>query len=211
MTSVKKGSVRAEKARETRRRILEAARRLFVAQGYGATSLQEIADEAGVAVQTIYFGFGNKRTVLKELVDVTIAGDDAPVATLERPWFQAVLDAKTAGKQLEAHVEGTRPILERVAPILRVLDAAAAADPEVVALWPADDPRYVVHLNAAKALLDKPGVRKGVDAEQAADVLYGLLSPELYLVMTVDRGWSDDQWQAWTLDLLKAQLLGRRS
>lgn len=211
MTSVKKGSARAEKARETRQRILAAARQLFVAQGYGATSLQEIADEAGVAVQTIYFGFGNKRTVLKELVDVTIAGDDAPVATLERPWFQAVLGARTAGKQLEAHVEGTRPILERVAPILRVLDAAAAADPEVAALWPAEDPRYVVHLSAAKALVDKPGVRKGVEVEQAADVLYGLLSPELYLVMTVERGWSDEQWQAWTLELLKAQLLGRRS
>lgn len=211
MTSVKRGSARAEKALETRRRILEAARRLFVAQGYGATSLQEIADEAGVAVQTIYFGFGNKRTVLKELVDVTIAGDDAPVTTLERPWFQAVLDAKTARKQLEAHVEGTRPILERVAPIMRVVDAAAAADPEVAALWPPEDPRYVVHLSAAKALLDKPGVRKNVSAEQAADVLYGLLSPELYLVMTVDRGWSNDQWQAWTLDLLKTQLLGRRS
>jgi AcrR family transcriptional regulator len=208
MTPVKKVSPRSEKARLTRRRILEAAREAFVEGGYGATSLQEIADRAGVAVQTIYFGFGNKRTVLKELVDVTIAGDDEPLATMERPWFKAVLAAETAAEQLRLHVAGTRAVLDRVAPIVRVLDAAAAADPEVRDLWPDEvDPRLVVQATAANALVAKPGARPDLTPERATDILFGLLSPELYLLMTGDRGWSPEQWEEWAHDLLSGQLL----
>jgi len=200
--------VKAERSRATRRRILGAAHELFVAQGYGATQLQEIADRAGVAVQTIYFAFGNKRTVLKELVDVTIQGDDEPVPTMERAWFREMLAAPTAAEQLASHLEGTRRILERVAPIVHVVDAAAAADPEVAALWPDPvDPRFVVLATAADALVTKPGARPGLDPAEVTDVLYGLLSPELYLVMTAQRGWSPEQWQAWTHALLASLLL----
>jgi len=107
MSDVKGMSKRAQKAQETRRRILRAALELFVRDGYGATNLQDIAAEAGVAVQTIYFVFGNKRTLLKELVDVTIAGDDEPVATMDRPWYTEALAAGTAQDMLRAYVVGT--------------------------------------------------------------------------------------------------------
>jgi AcrR family transcriptional regulator len=204
---VKKVNKRTEKARETRRRILRAAGDLFVEQGYGATSLQEVADRAGVAVQTIYFVFGNKRTLLKELSDVTIAGDDEPVATMDRPWFRDAMAAETAGAHLRAHVRGTREILERVAAITNVWTTAVATDPEIAALWQDDeDPRFVVHAAAAKALVAKPGARDDVAAEQAADVLFGVLSPELYLVFVRDRGWSPDTWEQWAAQTLHAQL-----
>ncbi|MFD1932942.1 MULTISPECIES: TetR/AcrR family transcriptional regulator [Nonomuraea] len=207
MGVVKPVSKRAAKARETRRRIVAAAYDLFVENGYGATNLQEIADQAGVAVQTIYFVFGNKRTLLKELVDLTIAGDDEPVATMDRAWFRDAMAAPTAGEHLRAHVEGVRAILERVAPITRVIDTATAMDPEVAALWPQGlDPRYTVQLTAAKALVGKAGARADVTDEQAADLLYGMLSPELYLLMVRDRGWSPERWQRWALDTLHSQL-----
>uniref|UniRef100_UPI001C3F2E52 TetR/AcrR family transcriptional regulator n=1 Tax=Microtetraspora fusca TaxID=1997 RepID=UPI001C3F2E52 len=96
MSDVKRPNKRAQKAKETRRRILAAALELFVRDGYGATNLQDVADKAEVAVQTIYFVFGNKRALLKELVDVTIAGDDEPVAMMDRPWYTAALAAGTA-------------------------------------------------------------------------------------------------------------------
>ncbi len=67
---------RAARTRATRRRIVDAATELFVAEGYGATTLEQIAARAGVAVQTVYFHFGNKRTVLKEAVDVAAVGVD---------------------------------------------------------------------------------------------------------------------------------------
>jgi AcrR family transcriptional regulator len=207
VTSVKKVSKRAQQAEQTRERILAAAGELFVEYGYGATNLQEVADRAGVAVQTIYFVFGNKRKLLKELVDVTIAGDDEPVATMDRPWFRDALATETAEAHLRAHVHGTRAILERTAPITKVVATAVAMDPEVAALWQYDeDPRYVVHGAAAKSLIAKPGAREDVSPERATDVLFGLLSPELYLLFARDRGWSPDQWEQWTYDLLHAQL-----
>ncbi|XVQ08164.1 TetR/AcrR family transcriptional regulator [Spirillospora sp. CA-255316] len=207
MTDVKGGGRRAAKARATRARMLEAARELFVAHGYGATSLQDIADRAGVAVQTIYFTFGNKRTVLKEVLDVAVAGDDEPVATMRRPWFTAVLDAPTAGEQLEAHVAGTRAVSERAAPVVEALRAAAATDPELRGLWRRNlDQRFQVQAAAAEALAGKPGARPGLTADEAADILFALLSPEMYLLLVDTRGWSPSRWEEWTLASLRARL-----
>ncbi|WP_091094685.1 TetR/AcrR family transcriptional regulator [Micromonospora citrea] len=175
--------------------------------GYGATNLQDVADRAEVAVQTIYFVFGNKRALLKELVDVTIAGDDQPGATMNRRWYTDALAAETARDMLRAYVAGTASVLERAAPIGRMLQAAAASDPEVAALWPQDvDPRYVVQRAAAEALTGKPGARPDVAVEQAADLLYGLLSPELYLLFVRERGWPAERWQQWVGETLHAQL-----
>ncbi|MBG0831825.1 TetR/AcrR family transcriptional regulator [Planomonospora sp. ID67723] len=207
MSDVKQPSKRTQKAKETRRRILQAALELFVRDGYGATNLQDVADKAGVAVQTIYFVFGNKRALLKELVDVTIAGDDEPVSTMDRPWYRAALAADTAQDMLRAYVTGTSAILQRVAPIGQVLEAAAASDPEVAALWPHDvDPRYVVQQEAAKALVGKPGARADMPVEEVADLLYGLLSPELYLLFVRERGWSRERWDGWVGETLRGQL-----
>ncbi|MEV0701767.1 helix-turn-helix domain-containing protein [Saccharopolyspora sp. NPDC050389] len=211
MSSVNKGGKRAEKARQTRLRMLQAAGELFVERGYGATPLQDVADRAGVAVQTIYFTFRNKRNLLKEVVDTAIAGDDEPIATMDRPWFREALEAETAEAQLRAHVAGTRQIMERVAAITEVLRIAAATDPEVTELWPqGPDPRYTVQAAAAAALVAKPGARADVSAEHAADVLFGLLGPELYLLVVRDRGWKPEQWEQWVFELLRAQLAVRR-
>jgi AcrR family transcriptional regulator len=207
MTDVKRLNKRAEKAKQTRQRILAAASDLFIEHGYGATNLQEVAARAGVAVQTIYFVFGNKRTLLKELVDATIAGDDEPVATMNRPWFRDTLAAETADTQLRAHIAGTRKVLERVAPITQMVTAAAATDVEVAELWPhGDTPRLEVHTAAAQALVTKPGTREGLTAEHAADLLYALLSPQLYLLLVRDRAWTPDQWEQWTYDTLRPHL-----
>jgi len=199
---------RALKARETRRKMLTAATDLFLEHGYGTTTLQDVADRAGVAVQTIYFTFGTKRALLKEVVDVAIAGDDEPVATMDRPWFHSALTAPTAAEQVGLHVSATSAILGRVAAITKVLDAAAAGDPEIAAAWPdADDPRHTVQRALADALVTKPDARPGLSAEEAADVLYGVLSPELYLVFTGDRGWSPEKWTAWSTRVLLAELV----
>ncbi|GHJ53807.1 TetR family transcriptional regulator [Nonomuraea sp. TT08I-71] len=207
MTDVKRVNKRTQKAADTRRGILEAARDLFVDQGYGATNMQEVATRAGVAVQTVYFVFGNKRSLLKELVDVTIAGDDELVATMNRPWFRDALAAATADDQLRAHVRGTRQVLERVAEITKMVATAAATDAEVAQLWPhGENPRFEVHTVAAEALVAKPGARAGVPSAVVADLLYGLLSTELFLLFVRDRGWSPERWEQWTYDTLRPQV-----
>ncbi|RSM52491.1 TetR/AcrR family transcriptional regulator [Amycolatopsis sp. WAC 01376] len=206
MSGVK--GARAERAAETRRRIIEAARELFLADGYGATTLQQVADRAGVAVQTIYFTFRNKPALLKELVDVAIAGDDSPVATMERPWFAQVLDAPDARTAVTALVTGSRAVLERVAAVNDMVRTATAAHPDLRELWPdREDPRHTVHTAAAKALLEKPGVRTDLTVEKAADILYAVLSPELFLILTRDRAWAPGDWEPWVEELLAAQLL----
>ncbi|MFI6290394.1 TetR/AcrR family transcriptional regulator [Nonomuraea sp. NPDC050790] len=207
MDRVKRPDKRAERSRRTREKVVAAARELFVAQGYGATSLQEVADRAGVAVQTVYFVFGNKRTLFKDVVDASIAGDTEPVATMDREWFRAACAEPTAAGQLRAHVQGTREILGRVAPIMPLIAAAAATDPEIAAQWPdGPDPRYTVQYAAAEALAGKPDARPGLTAGMAADLLYGLLSPELYLIFVRDRDWSPDAWEAWARTTLTSQL-----
>ncbi|MFH8739258.1 MULTISPECIES: TetR/AcrR family transcriptional regulator [unclassified Streptomyces] len=209
MTEVK--GKRGAKARETRRRIIDAAAELFVEQGYGATKLQEIADRAGVAVQTIYFVFRNKPSLLKELVDVAIAGDDEPVPTMDRPWFTEVTAAPTAESAIAALVVGTLRTLQRVAAIDEMVRAAAATNPEIRDLWPDEtDPRYTVISTAAKALTVKPGASPALSAGDAADIIYAMLSPELFLVLTRDRAWPADKWERWTYDALCSQLLIRR-
>jgi AcrR family transcriptional regulator len=207
MDRVKRPDKRAERARLTREKVVGAARELFVAQGYGATNLQEVADRAGVAVQTIYFVFRNKRTLFKDVVDTAIAGDAEPVATMDREWFRAACAEPTAAGQLRAHVRGTREILGRVAPIMSLISAAAATDPEIAAQWPdGPDPRYTVHHAAAEALAGKPDARPGVSVEMAADLMFGLLSPDLYLIFVRDRDWSPDAWEEWARTALTSQL-----
>ncbi|TYB57156.1 TetR/AcrR family transcriptional regulator [Nonomuraea sp. PA05] len=211
MSDGKRPGKKAQKSAETRRRLLSAAGELFVARGYGATTLQEVADRAGVAVQTVYFVFGNKRRLLKELVDVTIAGDDLPVATLDRPWFREAMAAGSAEEHLRGHVAGTRSVLERVAPMTKVLEIAAATDPEVSEMWPdKEDPRHVVATAAARELMAKPGARGEVPVEEAADLLYGVLSPDLYLLFVRERGWTPERFERWAYETLRAQLCAPR-
>jgi AcrR family transcriptional regulator len=156
-------------------------------------------------VQTIYFVFGNKRSLLKEAVDTTIAGDDQPIATMERDWFRGALAATTAPELLRQLVHGTGQIIGRVAPVLDVLRSAAAIDPEIAEQWPQDsNPRYTVQAAAAKALVAKPGASH-VSAGHAADLLYGILSPELYQLYVGDRGWTPEQWEQWAFPHLRSQ------
>ncbi|WP_405583380.1 TetR/AcrR family transcriptional regulator [Streptomyces sp. NBC_01190] len=205
--NVKRPDKRAERSRRTREKVIAAARDLFVAQGYGATSLQEVADRAGVAVQTVYFVFGNKRALFKDVVDTSIAGDAEPIATMDRDWFRVACAEPTAAGQLRCHVRGVRDILGRVAPIMPLIAAAAATDPEIAAQWTADpDPRYTVQHAAAKALTAKPDARPDVGTVRAADLLYALLSPELYLIFVRDRGWSPEEWEEWARAALTAHL-----
>ena len=207
MQLVKSTGKKGEKSRQTRRRIRQAAYDLFIERGYGATTLQGIAERAGVAVQTIYFAFGNKASLLKELVDVTIAGDEEPIPTMQRTWFRDALAAGTAEALLRAHVRGTCDILQRVAPIMDVVRAAGAQDPSLAGMWQQDsDPRLEVHTAAARSLVAKPGTRAGLSVEHAADLLFALLSPELYLLFVRDRGWTPKRWEQWAYDTLHAQI-----
>jgi AcrR family transcriptional regulator len=198
---------RGEQARATRRRIVEAGLDLFLRHGYAATRLDEIAAQAGVAVQTVYFHFGNKRTVLKEGVDILAAGDDEPVAVLEQPWMDQIREAPDARQALAIWMASGRVIFTRVAPIMRVVRDAAGADPEMAEQWDVNQRQRLTAMRVlAEQLAGKQGLRDGLSVDEAADIIFALGSLEVFHLLT-DRGWTPDQWEHWIVDTLTATLL----
>jgi AcrR family transcriptional regulator len=209
MVTIRKPSARAEKARATRRRMRDAALRLFREHGYAATPMQAIAEEAGVAVQTLYFTFGTKRALLSEIFDVAIAGDEEPVATLDRPHVQALLDDPDPVAQLRAQAQITRVVYGRLAPALEVVRGAATADPDLAELWETSiKQRATVMERLIGALAAKAPLRDGIDQATAIDIGLALQGPELYEFLVGRRGWSPAKYEHWLADALIGQLLG---
>ena len=199
---------REERARATRRAVLAAARELFVAEGYGATTIQAIADEADVAVQTVYAVFGNKRSILAELVDVSIAGDDAEIVVNAREWMRPVWEAATAAERLSAYAGAVRRIMAGAGDVFAVVAAAATIDPEVVELADTTEQRRRA---GARSVIDSVRsvgkLRPGLTPQRAIDVLWLLNSPAVFAHLVRRAGWSFDQYQAWLADAMVNQLL----
>src|SRR6476620_2374372 len=99
---------RQAQAAATRRSILEAAQRLFVQQGYPATTMEAIAGEAGVSLKTVYLAFATKSGLLRGLWDRQLNGDQGEAGVAERPWYQAVLAEPDARRRLELVAHNSR-------------------------------------------------------------------------------------------------------
>jgi AcrR family transcriptional regulator len=199
---------RGAQARATRRRIVDAAAALFVEHGYGATTLEQVAERAGVAVQTVYFHFGNKRTVLKEAVDVATVGDHEPVALLDRAWMQQVRQEPDPHRLIALWTENGRAVVTRVGPIMGVVRDAAVTDPDMAAQWATNEQqRLTASATLARMLGERDALKPGSTEAEATDVIFGLLSLELYLLLTTRRGWTPQRWQGWVTEMLSAALL----
>jgi AcrR family transcriptional regulator len=205
--SVKEGR-RGAQARATRRRIVDAATTLFVEKSYGSTTLEQVAELAGVAVQTVYFHFGNKRTVLKEAVDVAAVGDDEPVALLDRTWMQDVRQEPDPHRLIALWTENSRTVVTRVGPIMGAVREAAVTDPDMAAQWATNEQqRLMAFATLARLLAERDALKPGMSVAEATDVVFGLLSLELYLLLTTRRGWTSQRWQRWVTEMLSAALL----
>ncbi len=206
--SVRQKPSRAEKARQTRRRIVAAAAALFLDQGYGATTLDQVAARAKVAVQTVYFHFGNKATLLKEALDVAAVGDDEPVAVLDRPWIEELAAEPDPVRVIELWTDGGREIMERVGPLLGVVRGTAGSDPDLAAQWDVSEgERRVAFRVLADLLAERAALRPGLTAADAADLAFLITSAENYLVATGPLGWSPRRWQSTAVAQLVSALL----
>jgi AcrR family transcriptional regulator len=194
---------RAARALATRQRICEAATRLFVDSGYAATTMDQVATEAGVAVQTVYFVFHTKAELLRAVFDTAVLGDpDAPNPD-QQAWYQQVLDEPDARRSLELFVDVIGEIVARVGPLVPVFQSSGVA--EVRTLFEdREQLRWEGYHEIAKALERRRAL--SVTANEAADVLYALAGPQLYALLH-GRGWSDRKWRRWTTDTLQARLL----
>jgi AcrR family transcriptional regulator len=196
---------RAARTHATRRRILAAAADLFVAQGYGATTLEQIATRAGVAVQTVYFHFGNKRTVLKEAVDVAAVGDDVPTAMLDRSWLDQARSERDPRRVIALWTAYGRDVVARVGPIMRVVRDASVVDPEMAAQWAANEAQTASAFRVLAEQLDAMDALR-VPVEEAVDILCAFSGLEMYLLLAA-RGWTPQHWEQLVTQSLTHALL----
>lgn len=191
--------LRRDQARETERRIVAAARELFVEQGYTATTMAAVARRAGVSTPTVYKAVGSKRELVKRVHDVTLVGDDEPIPFAERPEVRAAYAEEDPRRFLAAYAGLGRALSERLAPLLSVLLAGArAGDPDLVAYAATVNAERLVGTTMVARRLDQLGaLRPGLTVERAAELIWALNSPEVWGLLVGERGWSPGEWEAW--------------
>jgi len=200
-------AVRAEQVRATRRAVVEAARELFVRQGWTATSIEHVAAAAGVSRATV-FTVGGKPELLKLAYDTAIGGDDEDIAVADRPAVRSLSAAPDLDTLVARYVELVVATGARVAGIYLALRAAAAADDRVRALFAEVQAQRLTGATGFVATLTARGwLRPGLDPAVAADVLWTLLDPSLHAALVHDRGWPLERFAAWWERTLRAQLL----
>lgn len=199
---------RARRAAETRLRIVEAAANLFAQRGYSATTIDAVAAEADVAVETVYARFKNKRNLLGAYLDMSTVGDAAEVPLLDRPEAKAAVDASDQREQVRLVAAMMRGVLERNAPVHSVLRTAIAVNPELDSIADEDDKRrYATQRAFVEALSNRGPLRDGLSLADATDAVSALANPDTYAYLTRRRGWTPARVQRWLDDSLTLLLL----
>jgi AcrR family transcriptional regulator len=196
---------RLEQAEQTRQRVLDAAATLFGERGYDGASIAAIADAAGVSAETIYARFGNKRTLLGELVGRAVRGED-PAPVPEQAGPRAIAAATDQRKQLRLFAADIVLRLERAAPLVAVVAGASSSEPELAELLARlhanrlSNLRVLVDAVAANGPLRLP-------ADAAVETVWALTSPELHQLLSRVRGWTRQRYCDWLAESLTALLL----
>jgi AcrR family transcriptional regulator len=196
------------RTRLARRAVVDAAHRLFLDRGYGATTIEAISELSDVPAATVYRLFSSKRGILKALLDVSIVGDEEAVPMAQRPHVRALLADPDPAVQLGGFVAIAADVNARVAPIYLVLVSAAGADPEAAALLEElTSQRREGQRMVARSLARAGALRPELRERDAVDVIHALMSPEVYRLLVLDRRWKPPRYETWLTRLLVDQLL----
>jgi len=197
---------RRERARQNRDKVIAAAERRFLRDGYGITTIAAIADDAGVSADMVYKSFGGKPGLVRAIRARALEGEGPVPAERRSDELQA---REPDGRRI---IEGwgalTVEVAPRVAPILLLIRAAAASDPEVMALLEEMDADRLRRMTAnARRLRDAGHLRPGVTVARAADVLWTYSAPELYELLVLRRGWAPARFGRFVADAMIDALL----
>jgi len=198
--------LRQEQARETRLRIVTAARDLFVAQGYGRTTMAEVARTAGVSVETVYAAFRTKPALLRQVWFVGFRGDDGNLRLLHRPETQAVLAEPDLGRRLRAQAAFMTPVFRRIGPLLVALRGAAASEQAAAAMLAEFDELRFDAAGQYARLAAQTG-RLRVSEAECRDVLAATMDGSLWHRLVAESGWSDDRFARWLGEMWVAALV----
>jgi AcrR family transcriptional regulator len=195
-------SSRREAARLTQQSILDAARSVFLDKGYAAATMPAIAQAAGVALDTVYATAGKKPALFRLLIETAISGKDrVAVPAEERDYVQAIRAETDAAGKLRIYAAALRSIQQRLAPLFCVLQSAGPLDPELAALWQSISERRAKNMRLFAAVLAATGrLRPHLSVAKAADIIWGMNSPEFYLLLVEERGWSPQEFEEWLVD-----------
>ena len=196
------------RTRLARRAVVDAARSLFLEGGYAATTIDAISARSDVPPATVYRLFSSKRGILKAVLDVSIAGDDEAVPMAERPSIRSLLADQDPKAMVASFVRVAAEVNARTAEIYRILTSAAASDPDASTLL--DEltrQRQQGQGRVARALARGRALRTGLRERDAGDIIHALVSPEVYGLLVVDRGWQAERYETWLTQTLVDQLL----
>lgn len=200
--------LRTESARLTRMAVLEAAHDLFISAGYVQTTIEQIADRAGVSRPTVFASVGSKATILKELRDVTLAGDDEPVPVMQRAWFQEALMEPKPARSIELHARNVTRIYQRYAALDEVVRQAAATPGDLAGFWSTYEGQRKAGAEAfVDSLLGKTALRDGLARGAAVELLWVVGAADPYLRFVRDCHWSAASYQGWLAQTLCDALL----
>jgi AcrR family transcriptional regulator len=201
-------SRRKAQSQETQAQIVEAARRLFIERGYLGTSIESIAKEAGVAPETIYVLFGNKKAILSRVVDVAVVGDGEPIPLLARDQIREVELEADQTRQIQMFAKRIQMIMSRVAPMFEVMRSAAKTEPEIDAMLKKYlEGRMQGMTYFADCLLANGPLRNNMNKLTTVETLWTLTSAEVYNLLMRDRGWSVEEYELWLSQTLSRLLL----
>ncbi|QKW20114.1 TetR/AcrR family transcriptional regulator [Kitasatospora sp. NA04385] len=195
---------RQEAARRSRAAILAAGRELLLRDGYRATTVRAVAERAGVSPETLYKAFGGKPGLVKALWDVTLAGDDEPLAMAQRPQLKAVLAARDTHAKLRLYAAFVRGVHERLADLAALLAQAGPDGSQILTL---SEEERMTGVSAFVTHLTDTGVLPAdADAARLADSWWALTGPHLYTQLTAGRGWNTDAYEDWLTGMLLSGL-----
>jgi AcrR family transcriptional regulator len=199
---------RVEQAAATRHAVLVAARELFVHAGYRATTVAEIAERAGVSVDTIYATVGRKPALLRELVETAISGSDHAVPAQQRHYVVRIGAATTAREKITIYAHAIADIQRRMAPVFLALRDAAISDPDCAALWVEIAERRAANMRLFAADLRRTAeLRDDLTDQQVADIIWSMNAAEYWDLLVRERGWTRDQFADWLIDAWTRLLL----
>lgn len=188
--------------------MLDAARRLFLQQGYAATTVGAVAAEAGVSVETVYKAFANKAGLVKAVFDLAVVGDDEPIAMLQREFVRRNMAEPDPLKKLLAYGDHLAEVAPATGPIQLVVRAAAATDPGAAQVWEQLQAERLTGMSVFARRLNEGGhLRKGVSVNEARDVLWAHNSPEVWDLLVNQRNWTNKRYGRWVGQQLVAALL----
>ena len=203
-------SSRQEGARATRRAIFVAARKLFLQQGYAATTMPDIARAAEVALDTVYAAVGKKPALFRLLVETAISGEDEVVTAEERDYVQAIRAEPDAANKLRIYAAALCRIHPRLAPLVTALQGAASLDSDLKALWREISERRAANMRLfAENLALTGSLRAELSIPAAADIIWSLGSPEYYVLLVEQRGWPLAEFERWLGDAWTRLLLAQ--